>query len=63
MKMVDEIKDLNMFVDKKYNDPYLIEALDLYHYMVKNNIIKPRENQLNKFKSLKEIDKLQEIKL
>lgn len=44
--IVDKIQSLNIEVDEQSNS--LIEALDMYHSLVDNNVIQPRENQLNK---------------
>lgn len=46
MGMVEQIQNLSMPVQNNYNDKSLVEALDYYHHLVKNNIMKPRENQL-----------------
>ena len=48
MSIVDEVRSLDMKVDEKFLQPSLIEALDVYHALIEKNIIKPRENQLNK---------------
>ena len=48
MSIVDKIKSLDMEVDKKYGQGSLIEALEIYHSLVEKNIIRPRENQLNR---------------
>lgn len=37
-----------METDEKYNRNSLSEALEMYHSLINNNIIRPRENQLNK---------------
>ena len=46
MSIVDKIQSLNMEVDEQSDS--LIEALDMYHSLIDNNVIQPRENQLNK---------------
>lgn len=46
MSIVDKIQSLNMEVDEQYD--FLIEALRMYHSLVENNVIQPRENQLNR---------------
>ena len=48
MSIVDKIQSLNMEVDKRYDQDYLVEALKIYHSLIENNVIQPRENQLNK---------------
>ena len=57
MPLTESIESLTMKVDKKYNDPQLIEALSIYHSLIDNNVIKPRENQLNRSGSLPEMVK------
>lgn len=47
MSIADSIQALDMKVDSKYFQKPLIEALDLYHNLIKENVISPRENQLN----------------
>ena len=47
MSMADDIKKLSMTVDKNFYDSKLIEALNMYHSLIRENIIEPRENQLN----------------
>ena len=39
MGMVEQIQNLSMPVQNNYNDKSLVEALDYYHHLVKNNII------------------------
>lgn len=46
MSIVDKIQSLNIEVDEQSDS--LIEALDMYHSLIDNNVIQPRENQLNK---------------
>lgn len=46
MSIVDKIQSLNMKVDEQYNS--LVEALRMYHSLIENNVIQPRENQLNR---------------
>lgn len=46
MSIVDKIQSLNMEVDEQYSS--LTEALKMYHSLIENNIIQPRENQLNR---------------
>lgn len=46
MGIVDKIQSLNIEVDEQYNS--LVEALKMYHSLIENNVIQPRENQLNK---------------
>ncbi|MCM1123659.1 MAG: hypothetical protein NC416_13840 [Eubacterium sp.] len=46
MSIVDQIQSLNMEMDEQ--NCALIEALKMYHSLVENNVIQPRENQLNK---------------
>lgn len=48
MSIVDKIQSLNMEVDKQYYQNSLVEALEIYHSLIENNVIQPRENQLNK---------------
>ena len=48
MGIIDKIQLLNMEVDTKYYQTSLIEALEMYHKMIEENIMQPRENQLNK---------------
>lgn len=48
MNIVDKIQSLTMETDEKYNRNSLSEALEMYHSLINNNIIRPRENQLNK---------------
>lgn len=48
MSIVDEIKLLDIEVDKQYYENSLVGALELYHSMIENGVIQPRENQLNK---------------
>ena len=46
MNIVDKIQSLNMEVDEQYDS--LVEALRMYHSLIENNVIQPRENQLNR---------------
>ena len=46
MSIVDKIQSLNLEVDEQYYS--LVEALKMYHSLIENNVIQPRENQLNK---------------
>ncbi len=46
MSIVDKIQSLNMEADEQYDS--LVEALRMYHSLIENNIIQPRENQLNR---------------
>lgn len=46
MSIIDSIQALDMKVDSKFYQKPLIEALDLYHNLIDENIITPRENQL-----------------
>ena len=46
MSIVDKIQSLNIEVDEQSDS--LLEALDMYHSLIENNVIQPRENQLNK---------------
>lgn len=46
MSIVDKIQALNIKVDEQYHS--LVEALEMYHSLIENNIIQPRENQLNR---------------
>ena len=46
MSIVDKIQSLNMEVDEQYDS--LVEALRMYHSLIENNVIQPRENQLNR---------------
>ena len=46
MSIVDKIQSLNIEVDEQSDS--LLEALDMYHSLIDNNVIQPRENQLNK---------------
>ncbi len=48
MSIVDKIQSLDMKVDEQYYQNSLIEALDIYHSLIEKNVIRPRENQLNK---------------
>lgn len=48
MSIVDKIQSLHMEIDEEYYQSSLVEALEIYHSLVENNIIKPRGNQLNK---------------
>lgn len=46
MSIVDKIQSLNMEADEQYCS--LAEALKMYHSLIENNVMQPRENQLNK---------------
>lgn len=46
MSIVDKIQSLNLEVDEQYCS--LVEALRMYHSLIENNVIQPRENQLNR---------------
>ncbi len=46
MSIVEKIQSLNMEADEQYDS--LVEALRMYHSLIENNIIQPRENQLNR---------------
>ncbi len=48
MSIVDKIQTLDMKVDKKYKQDLLIEALEMYHSLIEQDVIQPRENQLNR---------------
>lgn len=48
MSIVDKIQSLDMEVDKQYCENSLVEALEMYHSLIENNVMQPRENQLNK---------------
>ena len=48
MSIVTTIKNLDMKIDDKYKNESLNNALELYHKLVNNGIMKPRENQLNR---------------
>lgn len=53
--MADYIDNLSMKIDEKYLRPQLIEALKMYHTLIQNDVIKPRENQLNSSGTIPEI--------
>lgn len=53
MSIVDKIQSLNIEVDEQYYS--LVEALKMYHTLIENNIIQPRENQLNKSGTIPQI--------
>lgn len=46
MSIVDKIQSLNMEVNEQ--NCSLVEALRMYHSLIENNVIQPRENQLNR---------------
>ncbi len=46
MSIVDKIQSLNIEVDEQYCS--LVEALEMYHSLIENNVMQPRGNQLNK---------------
>jgi len=46
MGIVEKIQSLDMKVDEQYCS--LVEALKMYHSLIENNVIQPRENQLNR---------------
>lgn len=48
MSIVEKIQSLDMGNDKKYYQNPLVDALKMYHSLIENNVIQPRENQLNK---------------
>lgn len=48
MSLVDNIQSLDMKIDEKYFDSSLVDALEIYHSLIDQKIIVPRENQLNK---------------
>lgn len=48
MSIVDKIQSLNMEVDEQDYQNSLVEALEIYHSLIEANVIRPRENQLNK---------------
>lgn len=48
MSIVDKIQSLEMEVDNRYFQNPLVEALEIYHSLIDENVIQPRENQLNK---------------
>lgn len=48
MSIVDKIQRLEMEVDSRYFQNPLVEALEIYHSLINENVIQPRENQLNK---------------
>lgn len=47
MSIIDNIETLSMKIDDKFFDPKLIDALTLYHSLIQEKKIIPRENQLN----------------
>lgn len=47
MSIADNIETLSMKIDKKFFDSKLIDALNMYHSLIQENKIEPRENQLN----------------
>lgn len=47
MSIVDNIETLSMKIDDKFFDPKLIDALTIYHSLIQEKKIEPRENQLN----------------
>lgn len=46
MSIVDKIQSLSIEADEQYYS--LVEALKMYHSLIEDNVIQPRENQLNK---------------
>ena len=48
MELTIEKKIKNITYDESKINPKLIEALVIYHNLIKEGIMKPRENQLNK---------------
>lgn len=48
MSIANSISKLTMNIDEKYKKPELIQALKEYHLLLEKNLIKPRENQLNR---------------
>lgn len=46
MGMAEQIQKLNMPLQNNYYNKELEDALNYYHTLIRNNIIKPRGNQL-----------------
>ena len=44
MSIVDKIQSLNLEVDEQYYS--LVEALKMYHSLIENNVIQPREKSI-----------------
>ena len=61
MSIIDNIETLSMKIDDKFFDPKLIDALTLYHSLIQEKKIIPRENQLQKLSTLIHIIKIFEM--